>query len=90
MWNDQLKPVKYIVEVYEPGSTDTIANRFDSVSPLMPIRVGELIHPVRWSAEDAPHLALRVTEVEHVIENFGDYIMNKVMIYTERVDYRQS
>jgi hypothetical protein len=90
IWNDALKPVRYIVEVYEPGSTDTVANRFDSLSALMPIREGELISPVRWSPEDAPHLALRVTEVEHVIENFDDHIMNKVMVYIERVDFTKS
>ncbi len=79
--------VHYVLEVYEPGSHDKVLHRFETAAPLLVPRVGEAIHPVFWSPQDAPTLALEVTSVGHVIEaSSGEALLQKVMVFTKQID----
>jgi hypothetical protein len=85
MHDETFVPVEYVLEVYYPGSCDTLANRFQTKTSLMLPRVGEIIRTVSWAPEvAAPNLRREVVAVEHVIEpRSPGAVRNIVMIFTK-------
>jgi hypothetical protein len=85
MQDETFVPVEYVLEVYYPGSYDTLANRFQTKTSLMVPRVGEIIRTVSWApAVAAPNLRLEVVAVEHVIEpRSPGAVRNIAMIFTK-------
>jgi hypothetical protein len=75
---------KYIIEIYEPGSTTDVLVSFTSPSPFMPIEYGSLIDPKAWGNSDRPGKVLRVLNVEHGIWE-TDAITHRLRVFTEEV-----
>jgi hypothetical protein len=77
---------EYILEVYEPGSADTVWNVFHSASPFMTISAGDILNPGLWEGSNSPMKVLRVVSVEHTVWEIEGQVKHKVMIYTEDVE----
>jgi hypothetical protein len=78
--------MKYVLEIYGPRETDTVLINLPSTTPFMPIERGDLLDPRGWP--DGGDLtragkALRVTDVEHIIQEG----LHKIMVYTRAVDH---
>ena len=76
----------YLLEVYEPGTTETVWEVFQTSSPFLGIHAGDLINPALWPDSRSPLKMLRVTSVEHVIWGKQGETKHKLMVFTEEVE----
>jgi hypothetical protein len=74
---------QYSIEIYEPGSRETVAGFFESNDPLPVISVGDLIRPDFFDPPSDTQSTLRVVAVEHVIWEADGMVKHKAMIRTE-------
>ncbi len=84
--------MKYILEIYQPGSLDTAWVHIRSDHPFMTISAGELLNPGLWEGSQSPMRILRVRNVEHAVWETSrerghrqNAIGHKIMVYTEEV-----
>ncbi len=71
----------YILEIYEPASTKDVLNSFRSPTPFMGIHTGDRISTAGWGIEPSRG-TLRVTAVEHIVLDHGDYATHKCCVFT--------
>ena len=76
----------YSLEVYEPGSIDTVWENFQTSSPFLAIHAGDIINPSTWPGSRSPQRVLRVTSVEHLIWGKQGETKHKLMVFTEEVE----
>ncbi len=85
-----MKPARYTLVVFEPGSRSSRAAFFESSTPFAPISVGEAVHVGGWpkqgSQRHEPPLYLRATEVHHYIGESAGMLRHNVTVYTEEVE----
>jgi hypothetical protein len=91
------KSMKYLLEVYKPGSARDAVLLMQSSEPFMSIRPGDLLNPRTWDSrrwpacQDLVGKLLTVVRVEHAIWEVGETVAHKLMVYTEAVaDYREA
>lgn len=86
-----MKPIKYELNIYEPGSYRVLTGSYESSSPFPSIRKGDFLHPFPrpdgengWQ-ELGPSSYLRATEVHHKFYDpvDKDYISHILVVYTE-------
>lgn len=75
---------RYILEIYDEGSTDTVAARFEGSSPFMSLSKGDLINSRSWPDSSTTHI-LKVLAVEHLIWQLNGVITHHKMVFTEAV-----
>ena len=81
-----MKPMRYVLEVYEPGSARVTWVVFESSSPFQTIQRDDIINPGVWPNSHAPSKVYKVSEVEHAIYEGNDQITHKLMVYGLEVD----
>jgi hypothetical protein len=74
---------RYVLEIYEPGSSRDVAESLSSDHPFGAIAVGDLFNCEAFS--ELGMGAVRVSGVEHILWNTKDSAKHKICIYTERV-----
>ena len=86
-----MKSIQYTLLIYEPGSTDVPAAKYESSSPFAAISQGDYLHPFPtpekasgWT-ELGPQQYLEVTEVHHGLYEpmDGELITHTVEVYTK-------
>lgn len=79
---------KYVLEIYEPGSTDTAWVVLQSDEPFLSIHAGDLINPQAWGETAGTFQdLLRVMSVEHIVwhsKKLGD-AKHKLCVFTAAV-----
>lgn len=76
---------KYMLEVFEPGSTEMVAYDAESDIPFVAVSAGDLLHAV--DAPGASQRALvRVVTVEHIVWKSPDGLRQKLCVFTEQVE----
>lgn len=78
----QMKPTRYIIEIYDPRDGDVWVS-FESSTPFGSINQGDILNPGSWSADVKPDLRLRVINIEHLLWQSEKGVAHKVCIYTE-------
>ena len=84
-----MKAVTYQLQIFSPGSAELAPLHMKATTPFMPIQRGDLFNP-RYGS-DFSHVdkirgkLLRVTSVEHGIQEFEDQIVHYVRVYGEAV-----
>lgn len=78
--------MKYILEVYEPGSMDDVWVTFETSQPFVSISAGDIINPGLWENSQSPMKVLRAVTVEHILWEIDGATKQKVMVFTEEVD----
>ncbi len=82
-----MKPVKYRLNIFSPGSVYDALVFFDASSPFMMIRRGDLLNPALWpevaGRQDLREKLLRVVSVEHGIQDSDDHILQVLDVFTE-------
>ena len=75
----------YILEVYGPDDSEVPVAMIESSSPFLSIHPGDFLHANPWADqfEEFPGI-LRITRVEHLVEEFNRAVLQKVMVFTER------
>jgi hypothetical protein len=71
---------QHSIEIYEPGSMETLAGFYESDDPLPTISVGDLIHP---GPDSGTQSLLRVVTVEHLLWEAEGMVKHKAMIRTQ-------
>lgn len=79
-------PVRYVLNICEPGETGTMAAVFEAETPFMAISAGDIVNPGLWPTSQAPLRVYRVTSVEHMIYSNGVHQTHLVVVYTEDVE----
>jgi hypothetical protein len=78
---------RYMLEIYMPGATETVAATFESSSPFNAIAVGDLLNPAFWPTEsELVGKLCRVIGVEHIFWTFQGVAKHKLCVFTEAVD----
>jgi hypothetical protein len=75
----------YVLEVYEPGTTDTVRETFQTSSPFLAIHTGDFINLGLRPNSQAPAKVLRVTNVEQLVWGKEAATWHKLMVFTEEV-----
>lgn len=87
MNDGKVLPVRYSLEIYEPGSAYDPWVNFLSNSPFLAISKGDIINPGTWDNSQSPMKVLKVLNVEHMIwEIENDHITHKLCVFTEEVE----
>jgi hypothetical protein len=80
------RPIEYYLEVYEPGSMDTVFISWKSDSPFIAISRGDIVHLPMVEGSESPMYVLKAINVEHILWDTADKIGHKLCVYTERVE----
>lgn len=89
-----MKPIRYVLNIYEPDSTRYVTGKYESSSPFGAIGQGDYLHPFPSSLDEHPESGwpelgpskfLRATEVHHVLSDpeGKNEITHMVNVYTE-------
>lgn len=73
---------RYMLEIYEPGSTDDVLAIYEADTPFGCIGEGDLMQPLGSGIED-PKRVLKVVTVEHLIWEIDGQPKHKTLIFTE-------
>ena len=79
-----MKPTRYALVVFEPGSHRSRAGHYESSTPFAAISVGDAVHPAGWPKQ-GPQRYLRAREVHHYLGESEGQVRHLVTIYTEEV-----
>ncbi len=79
---------RYMLEIYEPGSTRDVMVLFESETPFLPINEGDIINSRVWPHPEYTGKVYRATgPAEHIIwTNEAGETRHKVLIFTEEVE----
>lgn len=83
----------YIIEIYQPGSSDDVVQTFESDHPFVGLNKGDIINPAFFSSYDRnPDNVLRIKTVEHIFwQHEGqDKPKQKLLIFTEEIPNNRS
>lgn len=80
-----MSKTSYMLEIYEPGSQDTVICSYMSDTPFPAISVGEIINYLETENEGIPDRVVRVTKITHIVWNVKIQSF-KTLIYTEEVN----
>lgn len=73
--------VRYLLEIYTPGSPDEVSRSYESNTPFLPIARGDRLTFLADAVGDA--LSARVIDVEHIIRTVdGVPYFQKMCIFT--------
>lgn len=72
---------RYLLEVYEPGSTTTPLGCWPAAQPLH-MAVGDLVHAGLIDPNALPSATLRVVGVEHALWLRDGLLAHKLMVFT--------
>lgn len=86
MDSHQGKPMRYYLEVYEPGRADVVCISAIASTSFIALNAGELIDPKRWPDSRSPQRLLRIVNLEHVFWETPERHCHKVMAFTEEYD----
>ncbi len=85
-----MKPIHYRMTVFEPENVFEPLVQFEAATPFMTIQHGDLVNPSLWpkvrDRADLKDRVLRVTTVEHGIEEADDHILHVVDVFTRAVE----
>lgn len=74
---------KYVLEVYEPKSNETVAFSFNSDQPFGSFSVGDLL----WNDVLYQSQRLKIEAIEHLVwEIKGSHITHKICIFTSQAN----
>jgi hypothetical protein len=73
----------YVLEIYSPGSRDTVLALLESRSPFMPIHKGDIIQTWGIPDNEGIRTPLVATSIEHAISESKDGYTHQVMVFTE-------
>jgi hypothetical protein len=76
----------YMLEIYEPGSTESAWVSFESDSPFGSISVGDIINPGVWEGSNSPMTVLKAVAVEHLVWEAQGEVKHKIMVFTTEMD----
>jgi hypothetical protein len=79
------KPIRYYLEIYEPGSGRDVLASINSQGPFQGIAMGDLIDSRVWEDAATPGNILEVTRVQHIVWEMEDSCSHKVMVFTKEV-----
>src|SRR5689334_7018039 len=80
-----VRAMKYMLEIYEPGSARDIQAHFDATGPFLSINRGDLIN-LRSTDQGPTRGSLRVVGLEHIVWGSGDDARHKLCVFTELVE----
>jgi len=75
---------KYALEIYYPGSVNSVWVWFGSDTPFQAISIGDIINPGLFPDAGAD-VMLRVTSLEHILWSTKNQSKHKICIYTEDI-----
>jgi hypothetical protein len=75
------KPIRYLIEVYEPGSETDVLMSFSAGQPFQAVSVGDWLVPFPLGDVGDKVKAVRV---QHLIWESDDQVSHKLMVFTER------
>lgn len=75
----------YDLEIYLPGTTDTVIARYTSSHPFAAINKGDILSYASFNlCGDVNPGSLKVSNIEHIIWEIKDsHITHKVCVFTE-------
>jgi hypothetical protein len=76
---------KYALEIYVPGSIETVVQVFESEDSFQTISEGDLLNPHTWEIPDYQGSILRVVNIEHFIWEIDGTVEHKIGVMTEEV-----
>jgi hypothetical protein len=79
------KPIRYFLEIYEPGSGRDVLASINSQGPFQAINTGDLIDSRAWANATVPSNILEVTRVQHIVWEVDDSCSHKLLIFTKEV-----
>lgn len=74
---------KYILEIYEPNSTDEVVKVFESDSLFLNISKNDIINPAFFGNQPAD-IIFRVKNIEHIIWESDKEIKHKICIFVQQ------
>jgi hypothetical protein len=82
----RMKPARYLVQIFAPGSCDEVAWTAESAGPFMAFARGDLVNSSLWAPGDLPaelrnHILI-VVSVEHVLWESDKVVSHLVLVYT--------
>lgn len=78
-------PVRYLLEIYSPGSVDSLLANFEANSPFAPICKGDLINTRSWYGGEAIKL-VKAVGIEHILLESDTRTTHKVCVFTEQIE----
>jgi hypothetical protein len=77
---------KYALEIYYPGSVNSVWVYFGSDTPFQSIHKGDILNPATFPDANADSI-LRVTSVEHILWTLQNKeSKHKICVYTEDIE----
>jgi hypothetical protein len=84
-----VKPTMYMLRIHAPDDKKTPWQVFVSTTPFLAVSKGDIINPEYWMQGNSTY-RIRVTSVEHILNETEDYIGHTISIQTEESTSAQS
>lgn len=81
----QIKSTRHLLDIFEPGSLDTVWMRFEAGAPLGAISRGDIINPGMWPDSQSPMKLLRVINLVHGFWEKDSVVTHQTIAFTAEV-----